>query len=147
MNFKTQAQEECYYKIWEWMDELFDDYPWEKLDEPGFGLFMGSAWVEVLISPWEDDDTIITTRSKVVIGAEITPDLMKFLLLENSEMMFGAFSINKAGDILFGHTIVGSTCDPEELEASVLSVLETSDDYDDKIINHWGGKRALDMAP
>ena len=147
MEFKTDAQKECYYQILDWMDELFGDYPWEKLDEPGFGLFLGSAWVEVLISPWEEDETVIKTQSKVVIDAKITPELMSFLLEANSEMMFGAFSVNKAGEILFSHSIVGSTCDPEELEASVLAVLEVSDDYDDKIIRTWGGKRALDIAP
>ncbi|WP_413168201.1 T3SS (YopN, CesT) and YbjN peptide-binding chaperone 1 [Capilliphycus salinus ALCB114379] len=147
MMFKTEAQENCYHKILGWMDELFENYPWEKLDEPGFGLFLGSAWVEVLISPWEEDETVIKTLSKVVIDAKITPELTSFLLQENSEMMFGAFSINRSGEILFGHSIVGSTCDPEELEASVLTVLEVSDDYDDKIIQTWGGKRALDIAP
>lgn len=147
IEFKTEAQQECYDKIFSWMDELFDDYPWETLDEPGFGLFLGSAWVEVLINPWEDDETIIRTQSKVVVGADISSELMRFLLQENAEMMFGAFSVNKAGEILFSHSIVGSTCDPEELEASVLTVLEVSDNYDDKIIQHWGGKRALDIAP
>lgn len=129
------------------MDDLFEDYPWEKLDEPGFGLFLGSAWVEVIISPWEEDETVIKTLSKVVIDAKITPELTSFLLQANSEMMFSAFSINKAGEILFSHSIVGSTCDPEELEASVLTVLEIADDYDNKIIQTWGGKRALDIAP
>ncbi|MEB3280867.1 MAG: YbjN domain-containing protein [Lyngbya sp.] len=147
MKFKTEAQQECYEKILHWMDDLFEDYPWEKLDEPGFGLFLGSAWVEVIINPWEEDETVIKTLSKVVIDAKITPELASFLLQANSEMMFGAFSINKAGEILFSHSIVGSTCDPEELEASVLTVLEVSDEYDDQIIQMWGGKRALDIAP
>ncbi len=56
------------------MAELFSDYPWEKLDEPGLSIFLGSAWVEVKISPW-GDDCIINTRSTVVIGAQLKPDL------------------------------------------------------------------------
>ena len=147
IQFETQPQKDCYNKIAGWMDELFSDYPWEKLDEVGFGLFMGSAWVEVRVYPWHEDDAVINTRSKVAINPSITPELLKFLLEENSDQLFGAFSLTKTGDILFEHTIVGSTCDPEELEASVLAVLETADEYDDKIITRWGGKRALDLAP
>ncbi|MFY7803122.1 MAG: hypothetical protein ACOVQ7_06825 [Limnoraphis robusta] len=90
---------------------------------------------------------MIKTLSKVVIDAKITPELTSFMLQAYSEMMFSAFSINKAGEILFSHSIVGSTCDPEELEASVLTVLEIAYDYDNKIIQTWGGKRALDIAP
>jgi len=55
--------------------------------------------------------------------------------------------LNEAGDVLFQHTIVGSTCDPAELEASVREVLEIADDYDDKIVSRWGGQRELDRAP
>lgn len=147
MEFETKPQENCYHKIAGWMDDLFSKYPWEKLDDVGFGLFMGSAWVEVKIYPWKSDDAVINTRSKVVISPQRNPDLLQFLLEENAERLFGAFSLSKAGDILFEHTIVGSTCDPEELEASVLAVLETADNYDDQIIEKWGGKRALDIAP
>jgi len=52
MEFQTPAQAECYQKVDGWMKELFSDYPWEKLDEPGFSIFLGSAWVEVRIYPW-----------------------------------------------------------------------------------------------
>lgn len=146
MKFQTKIQRECYEQVATWMEEMFDKYPWEKLDEPGFGLFMGSAWVEVRIHPWHQD-AVIETRSQVVRGAEITPELMQFLLSKNAQMVFGAFSLDENDDICFGHTIVGSTCDPGELESSVLSVLETADKFDDQIIGNWGGKRALDIAP
>jgi hypothetical protein len=105
---------------------------------------MGSALVEVFVFPWGTDEAIINTRSYVVTGTELTPDLMRFLLRENSNMRFGAFGIDDNGDVLFEHTIVGSTCDKIELESSVNAVLEIADDYDDKIVERWGGMRALD---
>jgi Putative bacterial sensory transduction regulator len=74
-------------------------------------------------------------------------DLLNYLLRENHEMRFGAFSVSKGGDIVFEHTIVGSTIDKKELESSVLAVLEIADKYDDEIVERWGGKRALDKAP
>ncbi|WP_299487285.1 YbjN domain-containing protein [Acaryochloris sp. IP29b_bin.137] len=146
MEFQTQAQQACHAKVASWMDELFEQIPWEKLDEPGFGLFMGSAWVEVRIYPWQDD-SVINIRSTVVSGAKMAADLQSHLLRENAEMRFGAFSVNDAGDILFEHTIVGSTCDPNELEASVQAVLAAADNYDDQIVERWGGERALDRNP
>ncbi|MGF1492665.1 MAG: CYTH domain-containing protein [Microcoleaceae cyanobacterium] len=147
LKFENKVQQECYEKVTKWMDKLFGDYPWEALDGPGFGLFMGSAWVEVQVYPWGKKEAVINARSKVVSGAEITPELMMFLLQENAGLLFGAFSIDQNGDILFEHTIVGSTCDREELDASVKAVLSTADEYDDRIIEKWGGKRALDVAP
>ncbi|KAI9135165.1 T3SS (YopN, CesT) and YbjN peptide-binding chaperone 1 [Acaryochloris sp. CCMEE 5410] len=146
MEFQTQAQQECHTKVASWMDELFEDIPWEKLDDPGFGLFMGSAWVEVRVFPWQED-SVINIRSTVVSGANMAADLQSHLLRENAEMRFGAFSVNDAGDILFEHTIVGSTCDPNELEASVHAVLAAADNYDDQIVQRWGGERALDRNP
>ncbi len=144
MDFDTPAQQACYTRVAQWMDELFDDTPWERLDRPGFGLFMGSAWVEVHIYPWDETDTFINVQSVVVKGARLEPDCLLFLLRQNAELQFGAFAIDAEGDILFQDTIVGSTCDPEELEASVREVLETADEYDDQIMTQWGGHRALD---
>ncbi|NET51550.1 MAG: YbjN domain-containing protein [Merismopedia sp. SIO2A8] len=147
MEFETTAQKACHEKVAQWMNELFTDVPWEPLDgEPGFGLFMGSAWAEVHVYPWGDDDSVVNIRSVVVSGANLKTDLPQFLLRENAELRFGAFALNDAGDVLFEHTIVGSTCDPNELEASVREVLETSDDYDDKIVERWGGQRELDST-
>jgi hypothetical protein len=144
MKFETLKQEACYEKIERWMRELYGKFPCPKSEVPGLALFMGSAQVEVLVFPWGKDDAIITARSYVVTGAELTPDLMRFLLRENHNMRFGAFGVDERGDIVFEHTIVGSTCDKLELEASVNAVLEIADDYDDKIVERWGGKRALD---
>jgi Putative bacterial sensory transduction regulator len=144
MEFQNPMQESCYNKIAVWMQELFGKFPCARPDAPGLGLFMGSALVEVLVFPWGEDDAIINTRSYVVTGTELTPDLMLFLLKENSLMLFGAFGVDENGDILFEHTIVGSTCDRKELESSVNAVLQVADEYDDIIVQKWGGERALD---
>lgn len=144
MEFQTSAQESCYNKVAVWMRELFGKFPCARQDCPGLGLFMNSALVEILIHPWGGDDAIINTRSFVVTDVMLSPELMRFLLQENASMRFGAFGIDAAGNILFEHTIVGSTCDKKELESSVKAVLEVSDEYDDYIVEKWGGKRALD---
>ncbi|ELS31749.1 hypothetical protein Pse7429DRAFT_2855 [Pseudanabaena biceps PCC 7429] len=144
LKFQTAAQEACYEKVVTWMQEIFGKCPCARQDIPGLGVFMGSALVEVLIFPWDEDDAVINTRSYVVVGAALTPDLIRYLLEENAKMIFGAFGISPDNEILFEHSIVGSTCDIKELEASVKAVMEIADEYDDKIVQRWGGKRALD---
>ena len=146
MEFLTPAQQQCYTRVSIWVEEFFSHIPWEKLDEPGFGLFMGSAWVEIRILPW-NEDTVINIRSTVVSGAHLTPELLHFLLRQNAQLLFGAFSLSADDNIQFEHTIVGSTCDVEELQASVLTVLDVADHYDDRIVARWGGERALDRSP
>jgi len=143
MQFDTPAQQECYDKVAQWMFEIFGKFPCARPDVPGLGVFLGSALAEVLIFPWEND-AIINTRSYVATGASLTPELMRFLLEENTKMIFGAFGIDPKGDIVFEHSIVGSTCDKNELESSVRAILEIADQYDDPIVERWGGKRALD---
>ena len=69
---------------------------------------------------------------------------MHFLLRENDRMTFGAFGIDQDGDVFFEHTIVGSTCDKPELKTSVSSVVLIADEYDDLIVEKWGGERAID---
>ncbi|MBD2102426.1 YbjN domain-containing protein [Leptolyngbya sp. FACHB-261] len=144
MEFETEAQRACYDKVATWMGQLFGKFPCARPDVPGLGLFRGSALVEVLIYPWGENDAVINSRSFVAVGAELTSDLMLFLLQENARMRFGAFGVDQKGDILFEDTIVDYGDDKKEFEASVTAVLDVADEYDDLIVSKWGGQRALD---
>ena len=96
------------------------------------------------VLPYNEDLAVITTWAYVVSGADITPELMAYLLSENSELNFGAFALDGDGDILLKHTILANTIDPDELKASVLGVALTADRYDDVIIARYGGKTGLE---
>lgn len=144
MKFESPAQEACYKKILPWMQEMFGDFVGRRMEVPEFGVRVGSAFAQTAIYPMGDDDSVISTRAYVVTGAELTPDLMHFLLRENDRMTFGAFGVDEDGDVFFEHTIVGSTCDQPELKTSVSSVVLIADEYDDLIVEKWGGKRAID---
>jgi T3SS (YopN, CesT) and YbjN peptide-binding chaperone 1 len=146
MEFETKAQEECYEKVAPWVKELFGGSVLRKPDAPVLGVMQGSAFAQVGVFPWGADDAMITTRSYVVSGAELTSELLLFLLHENAGMRFGAFGVDDDGDIMFEHSIVGSTCDQKELESSVIAVARTADAYDDQIVDRWGGERALDQV-
>jgi hypothetical protein len=145
MEFQSAVHEAIYEKISEYMKELYGESVTGRTDFPAFYLKAGSATVHIGVFAW-GDDAIVIVRSYVVTGAEKTPEMMEFLLRENYEMRFGAFSMDEEGDIGFEHTIVGSTCDATELKASILTVANIADRYDDQIVSRWGGRRALERA-
>ena len=144
MQFQSPHQQATYEKILPWMKEMFGEFTWVRNDVPLIGVVVGSALAQAGVHPWGTDDATICTRAYVVSGAELTPDLLYFLLRTNADMRFGAFGVDDDGDIFFEHTIVGSTCDKGELKSSVMAVVRTADDYDDKIVARWGGQRALE---
>lgn len=146
MKFETPIQQACYEKIQPWLHDLYENVYSSPHDVPVFVLPLGSATATVEVLPWGNTEAIISTWSYVVTGAEITQDLMKFLLQKNSELQFGVFSIDDDGDIRFHTTLVGSTCDRDELQTLVSSVLQTADQYDDAIVGNWGGERALERS-
>ncbi len=144
MEFATEAHKVCYEKIAGYIKELFGEFADIRPDKPFFGLSMGSAFVQVAVFPWGDDDAVVSARAYTVMGAELKPDLLKYLLEKNNTMRFGAFGLDADGDIFFHHAIVGSTCDKKELRTTVMAVMRTADDLDDQIVSRWGGKRASD---
>ncbi len=144
MEFKTAAQKACYEKVGPWVKELFGAFSMAREDAPVFAVMSGSAIAYVSVAPWGDDDATITVRAYVVTGAEPTQDLMHYLLQKNDTMRFGAFGMDEDDDIFFEHTIVGSSCDKDELKASVMAVLMTADRFDDEIVARWGGQLAFD---
>lgn len=146
IKFQTRAQEECYKKVHAYMTKTFGSLFKAHDALPTFALVLGSAMVTVTVLPWGQDDAVVMVRSYVIFGAELTRELLHYLLLENFDFRFGAFGIDKDGDIFFGHNIVGSTLDENELRASVLAVVSTADEYDDKIQQRFGGMRAIDRA-
>jgi hypothetical protein len=142
MGFKTAAQRACYDKIAPWVRELFGEAAVVRDDLPLVDITVGSAHAQVGVFPRGDDETVIVTRAYLVAGAWLDQDLMEFLLHRNAEReRFGAFGIDADGQILFQHAIVGSTCDRQELQASVAAVVHAADEFDDEIVKRWGGSR------
>lgn len=144
MEFETGSQRQCYEKVMPWLRELFGGTALTRGDRPVIGVARGSAFAQVGVFPW-GEDAIITTRAYVVADIDLTAELMRFLLHENGGMHFGAFGVDDEGDIFFEHSILGSTCDQKEIEMSVVAVVTTADEYDDRIVERWGGRRALDQ--
>jgi hypothetical protein len=146
VEFETFAQKEVYEKIIPWLKEEFGSFLRVRPDAPAFGIILGSSYTVVGVYPLADKDATITTRSYVVTRVELVPDLLKFLLRKNDEMRFGAFGLDSEGDIFFEHTILGSSCDLDELISSIQYVVRIADEFDDQIRERWGGERAIDRG-
>jgi hypothetical protein len=113
-------------------------------DHPVFLFQQGSTVVHVGVNPFGNDEASITVGSNVVTGAQVTPELMAFLLAHNHGSLFGAFGVHpENGTITLDHSIVGSTCDQKELMVSISFVAAAADKLDDIIIGKFGGKSAL----
>lgn len=148
MEFGNEMQKNVYAMLLSWFGNDIRAGAIQQIqDHPVFLLRQGSAIVQVTVSPVGESEAVITVGARVVTGAQITPELMLFLLSHNSGTLFGAFGIDaKDNTITFDHSIIGSTCDQKELLTSISSVAGTADAMDDLIIEKFGGKSALVMV-
>lgn len=144
MKFENTAQKQTYEKVAKWLQELWGDKPKALSSAPIFSVHAGSAVIQVSVKPFGDNDSYVVAISWVVRDIELEPDLMEFLLKENDRVKFGGFGVDGDDDIFFRHAIVGSTIDKKELETLVVAVAITADEYDDKIIQRWGGQSGVD---
>ena len=146
MEYRTAAQQECFEKIVPMMKDIFGELARTADDRPSVLVMVGSALAVTSVYPWGGDDATITTRAYVLFGAELTQELLLDLLQRNDKMRFGAFGVDNDGDIFFEHTIVGSTCDRDELKASVLAVGVTADGVDEELAARYGGQTPRQRA-
>ena len=77
MEFATAAHKACYEKVSQYMKELFGEFANVRSDKPMFGLVMGSAFAQIAVFPWGDDDAVVSARCYVVMGAECTLELTR----------------------------------------------------------------------
>ena len=105
----------------------------------------GSTHVDVRVIAF-GDKVAVRSMAPVAIGSSLAPEMMKFLLNRNAGFIFGAFGVDPKGTVGFGHTILASSMDVDELGASVRTVLQVADEYDDQIVARWGGKTARQMT-
>ena len=142
---ETTTVSETTKKVEKFLKESFGNAFKKARGKPIFMGRSGSTIVYISIIEW-DSDTLVNVFAFVVSGATVTPELMEFLLEENHVLRFGAFSLDGEGNIIFRHSLVGSTLDKKELESAVYAVALTADEYDDIIAKEFGGLRAIDQV-
>jgi hypothetical protein len=140
--FHTQCQEEVYRQVKSYLDELVDEH-FDDADHCDFYLKYGSTVLEISIDPYEEDDAVIEVLAFCVQGVVPTFDLAQELLRLNSEVLLGAFSMVDS-DIFFSHSFLGRRLRPEQLIASLETVASVSDEYDEQLVEAYGGETALE---
>jgi hypothetical protein len=110
------------------------------MEDGNYRLIRGSAVLYLSIAPWGAREVIVRCTSYVVVGAHLDEELMAFLLESNSKVTFGAFSVDEDQDILFEYALMATNANRYELKEAIKSVAKAVDDYDNKIINRWGGE-------
>ena len=140
--FHTQCQEEVYRQVKQYLDELVDEH-FDDAEHCDFYLKYGSTVLEISIDPYEEDDAVIEVLAFCVQGVEPTFDLMQELLRLNAEVLLGGFSMD-GRDIFFSHSFLGRRLRPEQLIASLDTVASISDEYDEQLVEAYGGETALE---
>ncbi|MBM4043520.1 MAG: YbjN domain-containing protein [Planctomycetes bacterium] len=144
MKFATEAQKACYERIASWMKEGFTEFVMFDRNQPAWGISIGEGILgEIIVAPWGDDEAIVRIRAHVVVGARLSPDLMRYLLTKNHKLRLGAFTIDDDGDILIERTVLGPACSKRDFGLSVASVIQAALEYHGEIIRRWGGQIAL----
>jgi hypothetical protein len=140
--FHTGAQEQVYHQVKSFLDELVDEH-FDDAEHCDFYLKYGSTVLEISIEPYEEDDAVVQVLAFCVQGVEPAFDLLQELLRINSEVPLGAFSM-LGSDVFFSHSFLGRRLQGEQLIASLNAVASISDDYDEKLVETYGGETALE---
>jgi hypothetical protein len=120
---------------------------YRKIDESLYVIKQGSTYVMINIVPWGGSRAVLRFVAQLVKGINLTEQLARELLHLNSMLRFGAFAYDPVGNtVLFQHSLLGGpNLDPEELLATLTDVALLADEYDDKIIEKYGGQTMRDL--
>ena len=140
--FHTKSQEEVYRAVKSHLDELVEEH-FDDAEHCDFYLKYGSTVLEISIEPYQEDDAIVEILAFCVQDVEPSFELMRELLQINSEVSLGAFSV-VGRDVFFSHSFLGRRLQAEQLIASLEIVATISDEYDEQIVQKYGGVTALD---
>lgn len=140
--FNSSCQEQVYRKVADILDELVDEH-YDDVEHCDFYIKYGSTLLEIGIDPILEDNAVIKIRAFCVQGVEPSRELMTELLRLNSTIPLGAFSVVD-DNIYFSHAFLGRDLVAEQLIASLNSVASIADEYDEWIVERYGGSTALD---
>lgn len=141
MTFANVIQEETHHKLREYLDELFEE-PFHDPETDHWYVRYGSTVLEISNEPYGPEESVVTIMAYCVQGVEIEDRLLRNLLKLNHQIHFGSFSL--VGDDLFlSHSLFGRTLTRPNLLTAISAVAELSDEYDDQIVEKYGGQTAL----
>jgi len=142
MEFENDYHHETHDRVGHFLGELFDD-PYHDPENGHFYVGYGTTVLEISVDPYGPEDTTVQITAYCVQGVTVNDELALGLLELNHELPVGAFSVI-GDDIFFSHSIFGKSLERKNLLGAIAAVANVSDDYDDRIVQKFGGQTALD---
>jgi hypothetical protein len=142
MRFKHEVHEDTFNRVQEYLGELFEE-PYHDPEEGHFYVRYGTTVLEISIEAYGSDEAVVTIMSYCVQDVELAEELLLGLLELNHQLAFGHFSLVD-GDIFFSHSLLGRDLTPRALLRAITAVATLADDYDDRIVEKYGGQTALE---
>jgi hypothetical protein len=120
---------------------------YRKVDDRLYVIKQGSSYVMVNIVPFGEERALVRCAAQLVKGVNMEERLAVELLHLNAQLRFGAFGYDPDNRlVMFLHTILGGpTLDADELLATLTDVAIIADEYDDKIIEKYGGQTMREL--
>lgn len=85
--------------------------------------------------------TLVNIFAFVTYGVRVTDELYRYLMDVNKDVIFAKFFVVEDQKLVVcQETLLGDRMDPEELAVSVAAVAQLANEYDDKIVQRFGGK-------
>ncbi len=142
MHFESDLHKEVHDQVGVFLSELFDA-PHHDESNGHYYVVYGSTILEVSVEPYGPEDTLVEVTAYCVQGIDPDAELAFGLLGLNQQLPIGAFSI-VGHDVFYSHTLLGRSLDRKNLLGTIAAVAEVSDEYDDRIVDKYGGQTALD---
>lgn len=129
-------------RIREVLESRFANYV--DFGDGSFAIPHGSSSVAIVVRPYTETNTMVELIAQIVSEAEVSDELMHWLLRKNAELHMGAFGLLFDNSVIYSYAIAGNNLDADELESAIASIAVIADHYDDEIVAMAGGKRAVD---
>ena len=147
MSLPDQVVEECYERTAMLLEQIFGEDVRREEDQRAFTVWRGgSTFARITVHAMTGYHSAVLVDAPVVFDVEPSEELCRFLLEANEGLLFGGFALTQDSAVIFRHSILGDSMDPDELAASVSLVLATADDYDDRLVERFGGRTAVELT-
>ncbi len=120
---------------------------YKRLGPSQFLVKQGSTFVMLTAQLMNDGKPQVRCLAQLVKGVNMTPELAYELLRLNTQINFGAFGYSAPAQLvlLTNSLLGGATLDAEEITSTLESLVRVADEYDDIIIEKYGGQRMTDI--
>lgn len=120
---------------------------YRRLGPSQFLVKQGSTFVMLTAQLMENGQAQVRCLAQLVKGVNMTPELAYELLRLNTQIHFGAFGYSAPAQLvlLTNSLLGGETLDAAEITSTLESLVRVADEYDDLIIQRYGGQRMTDL--